>query len=74
MAQFDDIIGSVMQKLEDMGEADNTIIVVTADNGTETFTWPDGGNTPFKGSKGMEKGVYFSSYRRPYCQLEYLLY
>jgi arylsulfatase len=53
MAQFDDIIGSVMQKLEAMGVADNTIIVVTTDNGTETFTWPDGGNTPFKGAKGM---------------------
>jgi arylsulfatase len=53
MAQFDDIIGSVMEKLEDMGVADNTIIVVTTDNGTETFTWPDGGNTPFKGAKGM---------------------
>jgi arylsulfatase len=53
MAQFDDIIGSVMKKLEDMGIADNTIVVVTTDNGTETFTWPDGGNTPFKGEKGM---------------------
>jgi arylsulfatase len=53
MAQFDDIIGSVMKKLEDMGVSDNTIIVVTTDNGTETFTWPDGGNTPFKGAKGM---------------------
>jgi arylsulfatase len=53
MAQFDDIVGSVMQKLEDLGVADNTIIVVTTDNGTETFTWPDGGNTPFKGAKGM---------------------
>jgi arylsulfatase len=53
MAQFDDIVGSVTQKLEDLGVADNTIIVVTTDNGTETFTWPDGGNTPFKGEKGM---------------------
>ncbi len=53
MVQFDDIIGSVMKKLEDIGEADNTIIVVTTDNGTETFTWPDGGTTPFKGEKGM---------------------
>jgi arylsulfatase A-like enzyme len=53
MAQFDDIVGSVMKTLEDMGVADNTIIIVTTDNGTETFTWPDGGNTPFKGEKGM---------------------
>ena len=53
MAQFDDVIGSVMKELDDMGVADNTIIVVTTDNGTEVFTWPDGGTTPFKGSKGM---------------------
>jgi arylsulfatase len=53
MAQFDDIIGDVMVKLDKMGIADNTIIVVTTDNGTEGFTWPDGGTTPFKGWKGM---------------------
>ncbi len=53
MAQFDDAVGSIMQQLDKMGVADNTIIVVTTDNGTETFTWPDGGNTPFKGAKGM---------------------
>jgi arylsulfatase len=53
MVQFDDIIGSVMKKLDDMGVAGNTIIVVTTDNGTEVFTWPDGGTTPFKGAKGM---------------------
>jgi arylsulfatase len=53
MAQFDDTIGAVMKKLEELGVADNTIVVVTTDNGTEAFTWPDGGNTPFKGAKGM---------------------
>jgi arylsulfatase A-like enzyme len=53
MAQFDDIIGDVMQKLADMGVADNTIVAVTTDNGTEGFSWPDGGTTPFKGWKGM---------------------
>ena len=53
MKQLDDLVGSVMAKLDEMGEADNTIIVFTTDNGTETFTWPDGGNTPFKGAKGM---------------------
>ena len=53
MAQFDDIVGAVMAKLEVLGLADNTIIGVTTDNGTEVFTWPDGGNTPFRGAKGM---------------------
>jgi arylsulfatase len=53
MTEFDDIVGAVIKKLEDMGVDQNTIIVVTTDNGTEVFTWPDGGNTPFKGAKGM---------------------
>ncbi len=53
MTQFDDIIGDVMKKLDAMGVANNTIIVVTTDNGTEGFSWPDGGTTPFKGWKGM---------------------
>jgi arylsulfatase len=52
MAQLDDIVGSVMQKLKDMGVDDNTIVVFTTDNGTENFTWPDGGETPFYGGKG----------------------
>jgi arylsulfatase A-like enzyme len=53
MAQFDDIIGDVMKKLDEMGVANNTIVVVSTDNGTEGFSWPDGGTTPFKGWKGM---------------------
>jgi arylsulfatase len=52
MKQLDDIVGSVMQKLKDDGLADNTILVFTTDNGTENFTWPDGGQTPFAGGKG----------------------
>ena len=52
MAQFDDVIGSVMKKLKDMGVDDNTIVVITTDNGPEVFTWPDGGQTPFAQSKG----------------------
>ena len=48
----------VLQKLKDMGEDDNTIVVFTTDNGTELFTWPDGGTTPFAQCKGtvMEGG------------------
>jgi arylsulfatase len=53
MAQFDDIIGDVMKKLDEMGVEDNTIVVVSTDNGAEGFSWPDGGTTPFKGWKGM---------------------
>ena len=41
-----------MQKLKDIGEDENTIVVFTTDNGTEVFTWPDGGQTPFAQSKG----------------------
>jgi arylsulfatase A-like enzyme len=58
MAQLDDIVGSVMKKLKDEGLDDDTIVVFTTDNGTENFTWPDGGQTPFAGGKGtvMEGG------------------
>jgi arylsulfatase len=52
MAQLDDIVGSVMQKLKDLDADDNTIVVFTTDNGTENFSWPDGGQTPFAGGKG----------------------
>jgi len=52
MAQLDQIVADVMQKLKDMGVDNNTIVVFTTDNGTELFTWPDGGQTPFAQSKG----------------------
>ncbi len=52
MAQIDDVVGSVMQKLKSSGLDENTIVVFTTDNGAENFTWPDGGQTPFAGGKG----------------------
>ena len=58
MAQMDDSVGALLKHLDDIGAADNTIVVFSTDNGAEVFTWPDGGMTPFKGTKGtvMEGG------------------
>lgn len=52
MAQLDDIVGSVMKYVKDNGLDNNTILAFSTDNGTENFTWPDGGQTPFAGGKG----------------------
>ena len=49
---MDDSIGQLLQHLQDIGEANNTIVIFTTDNGAEVFTWPDGGMTPFKATKG----------------------
>jgi arylsulfatase len=62
MTQLDDSVGALLKHLEEIGEADNTIVVFTTDNGAETFTWPDGGNTPFKGQKGT---AYEGGFRVP---------
>ena len=62
MAQMDDCIGELLKHLEDIGEADNTIVVFTTDNGAEVFTWPDGGMTPFRATKGT---VFEGGFRVP---------
>ncbi len=51
MTEFDGMVGQILKKLDDLGIADNTIVVWTTDNGAEAFSWPDGGTTPFKGEK-----------------------
>jgi arylsulfatase len=52
MAQLDDSVGDLLKHLDDIGETNNTIVIFTTDNGAEVFTWPDGGMTPFKNTKG----------------------
>jgi len=52
MAQLDEHVGILLDKLDELGIADNTIVVFSTDNGAEKFTWPDGGTVPFRGEKG----------------------
>jgi arylsulfatase len=62
MAQMDDSVGALLKHLDDIGEADNTIVIFTTDNGAEVFTWPDGGMTPFKATKGT---IFEGGFRVP---------
>ena len=52
MVEHDGYVGQVLAKLDELGIADNTIVIYSTDNGAETFSWPDGGITPFHGEKG----------------------
>ena len=53
MAELDDVTGALLDKLDELGVADNTIVIWSTDNGAEIFTWPQGGNDPFRGEKGL---------------------
>lgn len=52
MLEHDHSVGLLLDKLDELGIADNTIVFYSTDNGAETVTWPDGGATPFHGEKG----------------------
>lgn len=52
MMELDAEVGAILKKLDDLGIADNTIVIFTSDNGSEIFSWPDGGMSPFRGEKG----------------------
>jgi arylsulfatase len=51
MVELDGLVGQLLKKIDDLGVADNTIVVFTTDNGAEVLSWPDGGATPFRGEK-----------------------
>jgi arylsulfatase len=59
MIEHDEHVGALIKKLEQLGVADNTIVIDTTDNGNEMMFWPDGGYAPFRGEKGTtwEGGV-----------------
>ena len=56
MVEHDGQVGQLLKKLDDLGIANNTIVIYTTDNGAETFSWPDGGTTPFRGEKEHQLG------------------
>jgi arylsulfatase len=51
MVEHDGQVGQVLDKLKELGLEDTTIVMYSTDNGAEVFTWPDGGQTPFRGEK-----------------------
>lgn len=51
MAEHDGHVGQLLDKLDQLKIADNTIVMYTTDNGAELALWPDGGYTQFRGEK-----------------------
>jgi arylsulfatase A-like enzyme len=51
MVEHDGHVGRLLDKLDELGIADDTIVTYSTDNGAEVMSWPDGGSTPFRGEK-----------------------
>ncbi len=51
MVEHDAMVGQILDKLAELGLAENTIVMYSTDNGAECFSWPDGGSTPFRNEK-----------------------
>ena len=59
MIEHDGTVGSLLKKLDDLGIADNTILIYTTDNGPHMNSWPDGAMTPFRSEKNTNwEGAY----------------
>jgi len=52
MIELDDDVGELLDLLDELGVADNTIVMFSTDNGAPCNSWQDGGNHPFHGEKG----------------------
>ena len=66
--EMDDVVGELLKLLDDLGVADNTMIMFSTDNGAACNSWPDGGNHPFHGEKGV--GGYEGGFKVP-CMVKW---
>ncbi len=67
MVEHDGHVGQLLDKLEEWGIEDDTIVMYSTDNGAETFSWPDGGTTMFRGEKNTN---WEGGYRVP-CMIRW---
>jgi arylsulfatase len=51
MVDHDKVVGALLDQLDELGLAEDTIVVYSTDNGPHMNTWPDGGMTPFRSEK-----------------------
>ncbi len=59
MCDHDDLVGELLDKLDELGIADNTIVMYSTDNGPHMNSWPDAGMTPFRSEKNSNwEGAY----------------
>ena len=63
MMEMDDVVGELLNLLKELGADDNTVVMFATDNGAASNSWPDGGNQPFHGEKGI--GGYEGAFRVP---------
>ncbi len=63
MVELDDDVGELLSLLDELGVADNTMVMFSTDNGAASNSWPDGGNQPFHGEKGL--GGYEGGFKVP---------
>ena len=64
MIQHDDWVGSILKKIDDLGIADNTIVIYGTDNGPHFNAWPDAAITPFRSEKNSN---WEGAYRVPFA-------